>query len=637
MTEAGGGHASPRPPRGIGRRILHVCSPSTIRGRLLALLLACALPGALIAALLNAERTFRVAEQGLRQRVSMTRDLMATRTEARIEAVEQRLAGVAALMRHDGLLARNGEAACAAVLAALAEPPPAAFQAPPVQGTSATAPPPAPARPAPGPGGTTVVHALLAEDGTPRCASPEGSAAHWPFASLMQRLRAKAPDTAGVVDLLPAPDAAESAAVAIAVPLGAAAADGALAAVLPLTHFAADLRAAGTGAPSHTAWLTDPDAAGVVFSPEEPGAPALALPPAAWLEAAAPDGEAVALTTPGGTPVLVAVGRLDSGLTLVLAESNLAPLRVAHEEAWRRFLDLALLFLASSAALALGIGAWVVRPLEQLRQSLPRWRGATGPRPTLLDGARDRHWPEEVRDLAAGFEHAAERLAAQEAELRAALERSELLMAEVHHRVKNNLQIVSSLLNLQSARIAEPAARAEFEAARDRVRALATLHRHLYMHPDHEAIDLGAFIEELAGQIFQASGERPGERIALSVRAPSLRISSDQAVPLALMITEAVTNALAYAFPGGRRGRLEVILTAEGERARLSVRDDGVGGGLDRAADRRGLGHQLVRALSRQLGGELRIETGAGTVVTLDFPLRPPIPRPMRPGRPGGA
>ena len=614
MTEPEGGHTPPRPPQGIGRRLLRACSPGTIRGRLLALLLACALPGALIAALLNAERAFRVAEQGLRQRVTMTRDLMATRAEAQIEAVEQRLAGAAALMRHGGLLARNGEAACAAMLASLAEPPPPA-----------------------GPGGGAVVHALLAGDGTPRCASPEGAAAHWPFASLMQRLRAKAPDTAGVVDLLPAPDAAESAAVAIAVPLGAAAADGALAAVLPLTHFAADLRAAGTGAPSHTAWLTDPDAAGVVFSPEEPGTPALALPPAAWLEAAPPDGEAVALATPGGTPVLVAIGRLDSGLTLVLAESNLAPLRVAHEEAWRRFLDLALLFLASSAALALGIGAWVVRPLEQLRQSLPRWRGATGPRPTLLDGARDRHWPEEVRDLAAGFEHAAERLAAQEAELRAALERSELLMAEVHHRVKNNLQIVSSLLNLQGARIAEPAARAEFEAARDRVRALATLHRHLYMHPDHEAIDLGAFIEELAGQIFQASGERPGERIALSVRAPSLRISSDQAVPLALMITEAVTNALAYAFPGGRRGRLEVILTAEGERARLSVRDDGVGGGLDRAADRRGLGHQLVRALSRQLGGELRIETGAGTVVTLDFPLRPPIPRPMRPGRPGGA
>src|SRR5690606_6080383 len=89
-----------------------------------------------------------------------------------------------------------------------------------------------------------------------------------------------------------------------------------------------------------------------------------------------------------------------------------------------------------------------------------------------------------------------------------------------------------------------------------------------------------------------------------------------------------VTNALAFAFPGGRHGRLEVTLTTEGERVRLSVRDDGVGGGLDRAADRRGLGNQLVRALARQLGGELRVETGAGTMVTLDFPLRPPALRP---------
>jgi two-component sensor histidine kinase len=324
-----------------------------------------------------------------------------------------------------------------------------------------------------------------------------------------------------------------------------------------------------------------------------------------------------------GAELFAAAARLAPDLTLLVAEPTGGPPSATWRETALRFAGLTALFLPGIVAVVIGVSVLVVRPLRRLREAVANWTDTTLP----IGGDRAA-WPLELRDVAEGCERAAARLAAQQAALRAALERSELLMAEVHHRIKNNLQIVSSLLNLQAARITEPTARMEFEAARDRVRALATLHRHLYMHPDHETIDLRAFIEELGGQIFQASGERPGERIALSVAAPSLRISSDQAVPLALVITEAVTNALAFAFPGGRRGRLQVTVSADAERARLSVRDDGIGTGLDRAADRRGLGNQLVRSLARQLGGELRVEAGAGTVVTLDFPLRPPVARP---------
>lgn len=631
MAERGGRHL-PRFLGAAGRRIARACPPRTIRGRLLALLLGCALAGALIAARMHAETAFLEAKRELRHGVTMARDLIAARMATRIESAAQRLAGAAALLSQAGARAggRDDAAApCSATLAALAAP---------MQSSPA-----APRR-------DTELHALLAPDGTPRCTWPAEAAADWPLAPLIRRLRSEAGGGDWIAVLLTSPNAPGNVAAAVAVPLApggggamaAAPAGGALVAVLPLARFAADADGAAS-APSQLAWLADADAAAAVRPPRAAvpltETASLAPPPAGWRESVTPGGDAVELATAGGTPALVATARLArDGLTLVLAEPSLAPLEAARREAWRRFLELSLLFLASTAALALGIGAWVVRPLEQLRQAMPRQCGIAGPRPMLRDGKRDRLWPEEVRDLAASFEDAADRLEAQEAALRAALERSELLMAEVHHRVKNNLQIISSLLNLQGARIAEPAARAEFEAARDRVRALATLHRHLYMHPDHEAIDLGAFIEELAGQIFQASGERPGERIVLSVRAPSLRISSDQAVPLALVITEAVTNALAYAFPGGRRGRLEVTLTTEGDRARLSVHDDGVGGGLDRAADRRGLGNQLVRALARQLGGELRAETGAGTMVTLDFPLRPPVPpRPALPRRPAAS
>ena len=124
-------------------------------------------------------------------------------------------------------------------------------------------------------------------------------------------------------------------------------------------------------------------------------------------------------------------------------------------------------------------------------------------------------------------------------------------MLEVHHRVKNNLQVIASLLNLQASRIRVPEARAEFQAARDRVRALATLHRHLYADGELHTINMRSFLAELCGQLFQAMGELEGTRIQMLIDAPELRMSSDQAVPLALIVTEAVTNSVRYAFPAG--------------------------------------------------------------------------------------
>ena len=195
--------------------------------------------------------------------------------------------------------------------------------------------------------------------------------------------------------------------------------------------------------------------------------------------------------------------------------------------------------------------------------------------------------------------------------------------------MKNNLQIIASLLNLQASRIRQPEAKAEFQSARDRIRALATLHRHLYAHGELHTINMRAFLFELCEQLIQAIGDggpRDEQRIALDIEAPELQISSDQAVPIALIVTEAVSNAAKYAFPAGRRGHIRVRLTLVDEGARLEIEDDGVGIPAGRAQTetgvRDGLGRQLIRGFARQLGAKLSLTEQDGTRYVVDIPLQ---------------
>jgi len=232
----------------------------------------------------------------------------------------------------------------------------------------------------------------------------------------------------------------------------------------------------------------------------------------------------------------------------------------------------------------------------------------------------------ELRQLTIAFRRATLTLRRQESRLAAAADQQELLMQEIHHRVKNNLQVIASLLNLQASRIRLPEARAEFQSARDRVRTLATLHRHLYAHGEVHTINMREFLVELCSQLFQAMGEKAGERLRLEIEAPELKMSSDQAVPLALIVTEAVSNAVKYAFPGGRRGSISVVLKADLDHAELEIRDDGVGIPAGRveteAGTRDGIGIQLIRGFARQLGARLEVEEGHGTRYKVHLPLQ---------------
>ena len=268
-----------------------------------------------------------------------------------------------------------------------------------------------------------------------------------------------------------------------------------------------------------------------------------------------------------------------------------------------------------------GTSLWLNPDLWRLGLAVDAWRAGDP-----FDARPFRNAHHDLRRLAVSFKRATLALDRHEARLHAAIVEQDLLMQEIHHRVKNNLQIVASLLNLQASRIRLPEARAEFQSARDRVRALATLHRHLYAHGEVHTIDMREFLVELCGQLFQAMGETPGKRLQLHIDATELKMSSDQAVPMALIVTEAVSNAVKYAFPAGRNGNVWVRLSTDGETAELEVRDDGVGIPAGRveteAGTRDGIGLQLIRGFSRQLGATLEIREGNGTEYQVRMPLR---------------
>lgn len=197
------------------------------------------------------------------------------------------------------------------------------------------------------------------------------------------------------------------------------------------------------------------------------------------------------------------------------------------------------------------------------------------------------------------------------------------LAHEVHHRVKNNLQIVTSLLKLQTRTITDPVCRQPLEQAHIRMSALALIHRLLYEQGDtasQSRIDINMLFAGLASQLRNAF--RDHDSTELECRAQGQSISLDSAVPVALFAVEAIINAYGHAFPDGRAGQITLGFALEGERATLTICDNGVG--FDPEGETKLMGRQLLAAFAHQLGGTLTIEsaTTIGTVVTLSFRAR---------------
>ncbi len=319
-----------------------------------------------------------------------------------------------------------------------------------------------------------------------------------------------------------------------------------------------------------------------------------------------------------------ALGRLPDGSVAIAGDQATGEEQRAAILLFHRVLAIAALLLLGLVVVMVGAHVTVAAPVRALTRRVDRWREVG-----VFDRANMRFMPTELAALTSVFDHAVGAIAERERKLERASAEQELLIKEIHHRVKNNLQIIASLLNLQANRIRGAEAKAEFGAARDRVRALATLHRHLYAEGGLHTIAMRPFLLELCGQLFQAMGEREGARIRLDVKAPDLDMSSDQAVPLALIVTEAVSNAVKYAFPAGRSGHVSVRLErGPNETIDLLIEDDGVGIPAGRAETetgiRDGLGIQLIRGFARQLGATLTVTEEQGTRYHLLLALRTP-------------
>jgi two-component sensor histidine kinase len=226
--------------------------------------------------------------------------------------------------------------------------------------------------------------------------------------------------------------------------------------------------------------------------------------------------------------------------------------------------------------------------------------------------------PPEIRELAATLEQMAEGILGRDASLRDSLAQKDALMREIHHRVKNNLQVISSLLSMQQRALTDPAARAAMSDTRQRITALALIYRALYQGPDLKRVDLRPFLEELTAQLVASEMlNGPGVRTELSVDA--LVIDPDRLAPLALFAVEAITNAQKHAF-ANRGGVLTVNFHVHGDEAELEISDDGQTNEPALAAS--GVGRTLMTAFARQLRGraELVRNAAGGVTARLLFP-----------------
>ncbi|MBS0362165.1 MAG: sensor histidine kinase [Proteobacteria bacterium] len=257
-------------------------------------------------------------------------------------------------------------------------------------------------------------------------------------------------------------------------------------------------------------------------------------------------------------------------------------------------------------------------------------RGRFSVRPVQAEKA-----PPEIRELAETLEDMADAIVGRDASLRDNLAQKDALMREIHHRVKNNLQVISSLLNMQQRALTDPAARAAMSDTRQRITALALIYRALYQGPDLKRVDLRPFLEELTAQLVTGEiGHGPPVRTELSVDA--LVIDPDRLAPLALFAVEAITNAQKHAF-AGRGGSLTLNFHVEGEEALMEISDDGQAS--EEALVSSGVGRVLMTAFARQLRGrsELVRNDIGGVTARLIFPT--PVADESFPdpgGRPGG-
>jgi PAS domain S-box-containing protein len=213
-----------------------------------------------------------------------------------------------------------------------------------------------------------------------------------------------------------------------------------------------------------------------------------------------------------------------------------------------------------------------------------------------------------------------------EDQIKAALREKETLLAEIHHRVKNNLQVVSSLLRMQSRTIVEPEALAAFQESQERIQAMALIHERLYCSKNLSHIDFEQYIRDLAAELLQTYNVN-SRSISLQVNANGISLNLKTAIPCGLIINELIANALKHAFPAGYQGQINITLDRSEtdsdphiDQYRLIVQDNGIGLPMEIDYQQpKTFGLNLVRILTQQLQGHVEVDRQDGTAFVVTF------------------
>ena len=229
----------------------------------------------------------------------------------------------------------------------------------------------------------------------------------------------------------------------------------------------------------------------------------------------------------------------------------------------------------------------------------------------------------EVRSLNAVLERRVQErtqeLERSNAELKAAIQAREVLLQEVHHRVKNNLQVVSALLAMQSE-AAPRELRTYFQDSTARIEAMGRVHNQLHRTPSVAALELGEYLATLAKDLSRIYG-RSDVTATFALPAEPVWIEFESANPLVLMLNEVLSNVFKHAFPDGRSGKVRISLQLIAGQARITIADDGVGLPAERAqGERNSMGINLIRMLAKQIGAEINYTEDNGTVFAAQLP-----------------
>ena len=207
-----------------------------------------------------------------------------------------------------------------------------------------------------------------------------------------------------------------------------------------------------------------------------------------------------------------------------------------------------------------------------------------------------------------------------EKNIKESLEEKEMLLKEIHHRVKNNLMIISSLLNLQSTYIKDKESQDVFKESQNRARSMAIIHEKLYQSTDLKSIDFGDYISSLATKLFHTYNADPNI-IKLKINAENILIDINTAIPLGLIVNELITNSLKYAFPDGKPGKINVDFHPKDHNFEFSVKDNGLGFPEDIDFQKTdSLGMLIVTSLTEQINGDIELDRNNGTEFKIKFP-----------------